>query len=176
MPPLLPSTAVPQSSDRVGVTASRSRLRVPALSPFFLLRSIIQQYPPGVSLYVGARFSDLHVNSTLPLPTSRADLDPPERVGVRVRAWVRVRARVRVRSGVGLVWAAHRRFVRTGTQGDAIHESIATIEFTCQSKNPLHVQELRATSRGPSSTSVPRACFLKFVPRGEVPCILGVLR
>ena len=35
----------------------------------------------------------------LPLPISRADLGPPKRVGVRVRA------RVRVRSGVGLVWA-----------------------------------------------------------------------
>ena len=57
----------------------------------------------------------MHVNSILPLPTSRrADLEPPKRLGwvgvrvgvrARVRARVRVRVRVRVRSGVGLVWA-----------------------------------------------------------------------
>ena len=50
------------------------------------------------------RFLDLHVKSILlPLPTSRADLEPPKGWVRVVR--VRVRIRFRVRSGVGLVWA-----------------------------------------------------------------------
>ena len=32
-------------------------------------------------LHVRARFSDLRENSILPLPTSRADLDPPKGLG-----------------------------------------------------------------------------------------------
>ena len=36
---------------------------------------------PGVKLHVRARFSDLDVNSILPLPTSRADIEPPKGVG-----------------------------------------------------------------------------------------------
>ena len=64
--------------------------------------------PPGVLLHVRARFSDLHVKSMaagLPLPTSRADLEPPKGMWLRVGL-----GRVRVRSGVGLIWAPNMSF------------------------------------------------------------------
>ena len=45
-------------------------------------RSECGRYPgPGVQLHVRARFSDLRVNSILPLPTSRADREPPKGMG-----------------------------------------------------------------------------------------------
>ena len=58
-----------------------------------------------------ARFSDLHVNSILPLPTSRADASPP-------KGWVGVRVRVRVMTlCAGSGWSGQRscRFLRTYT-------------------------------------------------------------
>ena len=59
-------------------------------------------------MHVRATFLELHVNSVQPLPTSRADREPPKGLGwgYRVRVRVKVKVKVRVGFGVGLVWAA----------------------------------------------------------------------
>ena len=42
---------------------------------------VVTDCAPGVQLHVRARFSQLHVSSVLPLPTSRAYLEPPKGLG-----------------------------------------------------------------------------------------------
>ena len=100
-----------------------------------LLYAVVCGYPHVVtssttkafSCTLRARFSDLHLNSILPLPTSRADLDHrQELVWARVGDGVRVRVRVRV---LGLGWSGRRnhRFVRTCQWGAVIHKSVLNL-------------------------------------------------
>ena len=48
---------------------------------YFSLFSMDQAFNCTARTCKVARFSDLHVNSIMPLPTSRADLEPPKGLG-----------------------------------------------------------------------------------------------